>query len=67
MHNLEINKSHVSKTNLPNGPIKVNQKMAFFGSEIWKPEKLNFGSGWELGIENLGFKPEIQCIFQCQF
>ena len=23
------------------GPIKVNQKMAFFGFEIWKPGKWN--------------------------
>ena len=46
---------------------KVNQKMAFFGSEIWKPEKPNIGSGWKLGIENTGFKPEIQCIFNVSF
>jgi hypothetical protein len=25
--------------------IRVNQKIAFFGSEIWKPGKLNIGLG----------------------
>ena len=30
---------HFISTHFGTGPIKVNQKMAFFGSEIWKPEK----------------------------
>ena len=58
-----LNWKEPSKTGL----IKVNQKIVFFGSEIWKPEKWNIWSGWKLEIEKSGFKPEIQCIFQCQF
>ena len=38
------------------GPIKVNQKMAFFGSEIRKPGKWNISSGQKLEMENLGFE-----------
>ena len=41
------------------GFIKVNQKIVFFGSEIWKPEKCNIGSvgNWKLKtrVSNLRF------------
>ena len=41
-----------------NEPIKVNQKIAFFGSEIWKPRKWNMGSGQKLEIEKVGFETQ---------
>jgi len=37
---------------LDTGIIKVNQKMPFIGSEIWKPPKRNIGSGWKVEIKN---------------
>ena len=42
------------------GPTKVNQKIAFFRSEIWKPGIWNIGSGEKLEIENLGFEIEFE-------
>ena len=41
------------------GPIKVNQKMAFFGFEIWKPRKWNISLVYKLGIKNPGFQTQI--------
>ena len=65
---LTASEGHLStgKKQSETGLIKVNQKIVFFESEILKPKKWNIRSGWKLGIENSGFKPEIQCIFQCQ-
>ena len=54
--NMNILKKLFSPCNT--GPIKVNQKMAFFRSAIWKTGKLNISLGQKLGIENLGMKPK---------
>ena len=43
------------------GPIKVNQKMAIWGVEIWKPGKWNISLGFELTenkVQNLGLTTE---------
>ena len=41
---------------LHSGPIKGNQKMAFFGFEIWKRENISVGQ--KLGIENASFETQ---------